>query len=129
MKNRIKLYDNKAWGFTVSEYGLQNGYLDYLTLARLVGHRILNNTITSDLYIEDWELVNGEDYNVEEEAFYDVYQFYMISEAGYRVLSELTDEIVYYNDRLDIYVWGITHFGTSWDYVLTDVKLVTEGTE
>ena len=29
-----------------------------------------------------------------------------------------------YNEQLDMYLWGITHFGTSWDYVLTDVKLV-----
>lgn len=25
--------------------------------------------------------------------------------------------------RMDIYLWGITHFGTSWDYVLTDIEL------
>ena len=39
------------------------------------------------------------------------------------MLEELTDEIVYYNSALDLYLWGITHFGTSWDYVLTDVEL------
>ena len=35
----------------------------------------------------------------------------------------MTDEIVYYNEELDMYVWGITHYGTSWDYVLTDIAI------
>lgn len=38
----------------------------------------------------------------------------------------MLDEYVIYNEKLDIYVWAITHFGTSWDYVLTDIKLVKE---
>jgi hypothetical protein len=33
---------------------------------------------------------------------------------------------VFYNEKLDIYVWGITHFGTAWDYVLTDIKIVEQ---
>ena len=49
-----------------------------------------------------------------------------IERRGYRDLSRLTDEIVYYNDQLDLYLWGITHFGTSWDYVLTDVRIIEE---
>ena len=31
-------------------------------------------------------------------------------------------EIVYYSEELDLYIWGVTHYGTSWDYVLTDIK-------
>ena len=30
---------------------------------------------------------------------------------------EHTDEPVFYDAELGLYVWGITHFGTSWDYV------------
>lgn len=33
----IKLYDGKAFGYEVSKYGLENGYLDYLTLSKIVG--------------------------------------------------------------------------------------------
>lgn len=36
-------------------------------------------------------------------------------------IEEYTNEIVYYNETLDLYVWGVTHWGTSWDYVLTDI--------
>lgn len=43
---------------------------------------------------------------------------------GYEILREFTDELVFYNEDLNLYLWGITHFGTAWDHVLTDVKLV-----
>lgn len=39
------------------------------------------------------------------------------------MIKQYTDDPLFYNDTLDMYVWGITHFGTSWNYVLTDVKL------
>lgn len=115
-KNRIKLYGKKAFGVEVSDYGLEHGYLDYHTLAKIVGNRILNNTVRSET-AEDWEMVTG----IFDSA---VFQDYIITEAGYRFLEDYTDELVFYNEKLDIYVWSITHFGTSWDYVLTDVKLV-----
>ena len=123
-KNRIWLdEENKAFGVKVSKYGLANGYLDYRALAELVGHRILNNNIMSGDYIFDWELIHG--YDSDEDGEYrDIYQYYIISDDGYEFLSDYTDEMVFYNENLDMYVWAITHFGTSWDYVLTDVKLM-----
>lgn len=53
----------------------------------------------------------------------DVFQYYIVSDAGAQLLKDLTDEIVYYLPFLDCYIWGVTHFGTSWDYVLTDIKI------
>ena len=52
---------------------------------------------------------------------YEIFQYYIISEYGADVLEQYTDEIVYYNEQLDLYLWGIDHFGTSWDYVLTNI--------
>ena len=121
-KNEVQLYGNKVYGVTVSDYGLENGYLDYLTLSKIVGDCILNNNLIEETRFIGWELVNGDDYK--EDEYEEIYQYYIISESGYEILSRLTDEIVYYNEALDVYLWGITHFGTSWDYVLTDVKLV-----
>ncbi len=112
----ITLYDGKAFGYEVSEYALKNGYLDYLTLSKIVGDCILNNTIRAETMM-DWEIVTGEFKDM-------IFQDYIISEYGYKFLAEHTDEIVFYNKKLDIYVWGITHYGTSWDYVLTDIKLM-----
>ena len=138
-KNRIKLYGNKFYGVEVSDYGLRKGYLDYKSLADVIGDCILNNTIRQVTYDEDWELISGEDcfgldedgrecdlYDLEcvEYVPYEIYQDYIISEHGANFLSKYTNEIVYYNSELDIHIWGVTHFGTSWDYVLTDIKLV-----
>lgn len=58
---------------------------------------------------------------------YEIYQDYIISEHWANFLSKYTNEIVYYNSELDIHIWGVTHFGTSLDYVLTDIKLVKVG--
>ena len=137
MERTMKVYGGKVYGVEVSTYGLSKGYLDYQALAGIVGDLILNNTLMtlSEFF---WELESGKDQygfdingypcDVDSEECYgvniiDVYQTYIISEQGYNFLSRYTDEIVYYCEELDIYLWGITHFGTSWDYVLTDIKL------
>lgn len=51
----------------------------------------------------------------------EIFQYFIISYNGAEILKEYTDEIVLYNSELDMYVWGVTHCGTSWDYVLTDI--------
>ena len=118
----ITLYDGKAYGYEVSKYGLENGYLDYLTLSKIVGDMVLSNYMMQYMGSLGWELINGDDIN-EDGDYHEIYQWYIITESGARFLEEYTDEIVYYHEEMDLYVWGITHFGTSWDYVLTDIKL------
>lgn len=124
MERTMKLYGDKVYGVKVSDYGLENGYLDYYTLSQIVGACVLNNSIMEEVPY-GWELINGDDLD-EDSEYYEIYQWYIIDYQGYRHLSRLTDEIVYYNEQLDLYLWGITHFGTSWDYVLTNVRLVGE---
>lgn len=123
LERTIKLFDGKAYGQKVSEYGLEHGYLDYLTLSKIVGDCVMNNSIFEYAGYENWELENG----LEEDEYGDyleVYQYYIVSDSGARFLEEYTDELVWYHGELDMYLWGITHFGTSWDYVLTDIKLI-----
>ena len=124
MERHLEVYNGKVWGHEVSDYGLKNGYLDYRALAKMVGDMVLNNTVVPYIGWSEWEVVNGCEEN--EEGWYEVYQYYIITSSGYSILKEYTDEIVYYHDELDMYVWGITHFGTDWDYVLTDIKLKIE---
>lgn len=57
----------------------------------------------------------------------EIFQWLVISDYGKSILEDYTDEIVYYVPVLDCYVWGITHYGTGWDYVLTDIKIELEG--
>lgn len=63
------------------------------------------------------ELENEQDNDPE------VFQWFIVDDWGARLLQQETDEIVYYNETLDMYLWGVTHYGTSWDYVLTSIAI------
>ncbi len=164
------------YGNEISEYGQQNGYVDYRTLAKAFD-AVLNNDIIQKTWdvVGYWEQESGMIDNTEEieelqeeidsimcdisemidadESFEDsekhlamvsqmeeiqdkiseleeeqensynteCYQYYIVSDNGAEILKEI-NEIVFYNEELDMYVWGVTHFGTSWDYVLTEIK-------
>ena len=60
---------------------------------------------------------------LQNERYYEFYQYYLINGNGKNILCDYTNETVFYIEKLDIYVWAISHYGTSWDYVLTDVIL------
>lgn len=116
------------YGKKISDYGLKNGYVDYYTLSRAFDAvlcnditKLFNSTINGEF--NECEFVNGVDYDEENDVYKEIYQWYIISERGAGILQDLTNEIVYYIPVLDIYVWGVTHFGTGWDYVLTDIKI------
>lgn len=124
-EKELTMYGNKVFGYEVSRYGLKHGYLDYRTLSKMVGDMVLNNNVFEYAGFENWEQVS--EYVEDPDGNYDeVYQYYIISDEGARILSEYTDELVYYHEDLDMYLWGITHWGTGWDYVLTDIKLKGE---
>ncbi len=57
----------------------------------------------------------------------EIYQYYIIDDPLAKILMELTNEIIYYIESLDVYIWGVTHWGTSWDYVLTNIKIELGG--
>ena len=106
------------YGHKISDYGIENGYLDYATLAKAFDAVMYN-----DFYklAEDFEVWAGSDYNEETEDFIEFFQFFIVSAGGAEILRD-AGETVYYSDSLDMYVWAVSHWGTSWDYVLTDVK-------
>lgn len=150
------------YGNPISEYGLENGYVDYATLAKAFD-AVLNNDIMNLTYgIGYWDQVSGIIDNQEEidkleekrdcleeknetspsqiieneideinekieefeseQDYQEVYQWFIVDDWGARLLQEI-NEIVYYNEKLDMYLWGVQHYGTSWDYVLTNIKI------
>lgn len=121
--NTMTVYNDSFYGHKISEYGLQNGYIDYATLAKLFDAILNNDVIAKTQKIGCWECVNGTECDEETGDYYDIYQYYIISQSGFEILQRFTDEIVFYNEELDMYVWGVTHYGTSWDYVLTDIAI------
>lgn len=112
------------YGNKISDYGLKNGYVDYRTLAKAFD-AVLNNNIFEAMDFGEWELESDCDYDEETESYEDIFQYYIVSDNGAEILKE-AGEIVYYNEKLDMYLWGVTHYGTSWDYVLTDIKIELE---
>lgn len=67
-----------------------------------------------------------EELEEEQDEIPEIFQYYIISDSGYNILKYHTNEIVYYIESLDLYIWGVTHYGTSWDYVLTNIKIEEE---
>lgn len=59
--------------------------------------------------------------SLEDAHYLDVFQWFIVDGNGADILQE-AGEIVYYNNELDLYLWGVTHYGTSWDYVLTNIR-------
>lgn len=142
-------YYEYYYGKKVSEYALQNGYVDYGALSEVVGDCVLCNNMEKRLcttmdvesdpdtlfkieYTEE-EFEENEELKEEYEDYYeyfennkemyDIFQWYIISDTGAQLLMNNTDEIVFYDEELEVYVWAVTHCGTRWDYVLTDIKL------
>lgn len=117
------------YGNPISDYGIENGYIDYETLAECF-NSVLNNDIMALTYdIGSWEQVSGaidntdeiEELESEQDNELEVFQWYIVDYWGARLLQ--INEIVYYNKTLDMYLWDITHYGTSWDYVLTNIEI------
>lgn len=142
------------YGVEISEEEINNGYINYRTLAKAFD-AVLCNDITklfystiNNEYIEP-ETVNGDYYYYEnnngdilsiseydelepeqqseyEEIYEDIYQYFIIDNNGYNILTELTDEIVFYIESLDLAIWGVTHLGTPWNGVNTNIKIKLE---
>ena len=117
----MKVCGKYFYGNEISEYGQENGYVDYGTLAKAFDAVLNNGIISNTCDIGYWECVTGNDYESETDEYAEIYQYYIVSDQGAEILQD-AGEIVYYNEKLDMYVWGVTHYGTAWSHVLTNIK-------
>lgn len=91
-------------------------------IERYIGNLVLCNEVVN---IEEnfWDniQVNGEIGDYEE-----FYQFYLCSLSSFEK-DRLLDYgiILSYSNKLELDILCVNHFGTSWDYVMTDVKWTT----
>lgn len=170
----MNVYGKYFYGNKISDYGLENGFVDYGTLAKSFDAVLNNSIIETTSNIGYWEMLTGytdnskeieeieeeieaienrlagleeeaetrediieeltqkidiledrkQDLENEEYNTGEIFQYYIVSETGADILQEI-NEIVYYNEELDMYVWGVTHYGTAWSYVLTDIRCNT----
>lgn len=81
----------------------------------------------------DFEFEIGSDYDEETEEYSDVYQYYLIHINNFTLYklkeNNYEDLIIAWSETLEEYVLMVTHFGTSWDYVLTDIEPTTNPEE
>ena len=78
-----------------------------------------------EYYNEDGDEITREEYEElgwehATEQYRDIYQYYLINESLAHMLINHTDNLVFYSDALDLYVLGVTHFGTGWSCVDED---------
>jgi len=52
----------------------------------------------------------------------EIFQWYLIGKNDAEYLMRHTDEIIFYSDVLDEYIWGVTHWGTPWEGVELEFK-------
>lgn len=122
MTNNFKIAENYFCGNEISAYGQEHNRLDYATFAKAFDAVLNNNIFNMGWNIgSGWELVNGSDYDKENDEYVEVFQWFIVSDNGAQMIQDYTDEILYYHEELDIYLWGVTHWGTSWDYVLMNI--------
>lgn len=119
---------NKTWG-VLGEWEPESGEVDNSERIEEIEERmeelrdaVESGELTEEETAEELEELEAEKDDLENAMNYppEVYQWYIIDENGARICREF-GEIVYYNAEMDMYLWGVTHYGTSWSYVLTDI--------
>lgn len=122
MTNNFKIAGKYFCGNEISAYGQEHNRLDYATFAKAFDAVLNNNIFNMGWNIGNgWELVNGSEFDEETEEEKEIFQWFIVSDNGAQIIQDYTDEILYYHEDLDIYLWGVTHWGTSWDYVLMGI--------
>lgn len=112
----------------LNEYEKEHKRVSYANVCdRFLNNMILNNNIYeiigNSIGYEEWELYNGTNYDEETDEYSDIYQYYIINGYIDLFIEYLPDEIIFYSEKLDMYLLGVTHLGTAWGYVLTDVGI------
>ena len=130
------------YGHELSKESLDAGRISYADLVAPFSVILANDLMQKTYDIGFWKIANGsevsyydkdgnelEDINdVEDytEEYNEYYQYYVVEPDFVLMLQEFTNETVWYNEELDLYVWGVQHWGTSWRYVSTEIKIEVE---
>lgn len=124
---KLKMYVNLE---DLNEYEKEHKKISYKRLIDRISNNIwlFNNAPKLSEY--DFEFEIGSDYDEETGEFIDFYQYYLIDINPYMIekLQKLKckDIVIAWSEKLEEYVLMVDHFGTSWDYVLTDIEYTTK---
>lgn len=113
----------------LNEYEREHNRISYRRLIERVGNIWLFNQAPK-LSNYDFEFVLNSDYDEENDEYIDIYQYYLIDIDSYTLellqKNNCTDLIIAWSETLEEYILCVTHYGTSWDYVLTDIEPTTD---
>ena len=101
------------WGRELNDYEIKNKRLSYATMAKCFNAVLCNNIteIDPDLFC-----------NIKSGVEAEIYQWFIVDDSAKWIL-EKANEPLFYSEKLECYVWGVTHYGTAWSHVLTSLEL------
>jgi hypothetical protein len=109
-------YRTRSWDDFNNEMEGKTVYCNYSQIFYPDSQMILCNELPN-AFPKMWEYIeNGSDYDEENDEYTEIYQYYIIDPGTAERLKEHTDEIIFYIEKLDLYVLGVTHWGTSWTH-------------
>lgn len=116
--------------------------INYEELARRVGSMIMANHLPNEVddnwmygiieqplmreRLDEYDRDNGiadDDMDAERSTVHDIeiYQTYIITERGAEYLFNHTSELISYSEKLGLWFWHVSHWGTAWSGVHTEV--------
>ena len=129
MKKMIYLCESRF--NELNDYEKENKRISYRTLIKYYNMTpiLCNNIINVEECLYDYIEV-GSIYNEEEDSYTEIFQYYIINLSQWEleyIKEKYNDElIICYSPKLENYILCVEHFGTSWDYVLTDIEYTTD---
>ena len=112
----------------LNEYEKEHNKVSYKRLIDRISNTIYLFNKAPQLANYDFDYIIGNDYNEEDDTCTEIYQYFLIDiNRDEDFLQELerkglNDLIIAYSETLENYILLVDHFGTSWDYVLTDIE-------
>lgn len=108
----------------LNEEELKTGRVSYRRIIdRYISDLVLCNDIVDIEDYIDAQLYDNYDLGLEEGEYLEIYQYYLCN------LNEFEEEtlrewgiLLAYSNKLNVDILCVDHFGTSWDYVMTDVE-------
>lgn len=130
-KNEKLIYLCESRYKELNDYEKEHGVISYKTLLNYYNMpRILcNNIIDIDECLYD-NIEVGNIYDEESGNYVDIYQYFITDLREWEledIQKKYNNElIIAYSEKLENYILMVDHFGTSWNYVLTNIKYTTD---
>lgn len=136
-ENLKKLREKKTTYYDMINYCCNNLIEGYLTYEALSSNEYDFERYCgsySRYYNADCEEITEEEYyNQEDDGAYqveeEIFQFFIIDDEDARRLKDYTNELVIYNDDLNLYFLCVKHFGTAWSGMPANWKEIEEEEE